>query len=50
MAIQDRRTARDYLNDARDHYDANRSTLAWAAVIAGLGAVTFLLFGWDLTV
>jgi hypothetical protein len=50
MAIQDPRTARDYLNDARDHYDANRETLTWVAIITVLAVVTYLLFGRGLTI
>ena len=49
MAIHDPRTARDYLNDARDHYDATSPGLRWGAAIAAIALIAFLFFGLSAT-
>ena len=45
MAIHDPRTARDFLNDARDRYDSSSPVLRWGGGIAVLVLVALLLFG-----
>jgi hypothetical protein len=46
MAVHDndRRTARDYMHNARTRYDDTSSGTRWFGILAGLAIVAFILY------
>ena len=45
MALNDdRRTARDYMQDARTRYDDTSPGTRWVGILAGLAAIAFILY------